>query len=531
MNRMLQAYLQEQAQRRPEAAAVRLMEERLTYGVLDRLSNQLASALRDAGCRRGDRVCILQEKSPRAVLSILGALEADCIYVPVDVHNPPARLLSIVAQTMPAAILYDGVGARMFREITAELHASQPVIGWIDAADVPPELAGASITLRDLESRDGPPPDSRNQPDDIAYILFTSGSTGVPKGVTITHANVVQFVEWAKVHFGLGPHDRLSGHSPLHFDLSTFDLFGSFAAGAELHLVPPDFNLLPPKLADFIRRTALTQWFSVPSVLSYMAKWDVVREGDFPSLRRLLWCGEVFPTSSLSYWMRRLPHVTFTNLYGPTEATIASSYYTVRRVPKSEHAEIPIGRPCPGEELHVLDDSLSRVDPGDVGELYIAGGGLSPGYWQNEERTAAAFIARPVTGERLYRTGDLARISDDGMVYFVGRADSQVKSRGYRIELGEIEAALASLDYLTECAVVAVDSTGFEGKLICCAYACRQPSEVAPARIRKDLQAKLPPYMIPARWQEFEHLPRNANGKIDRRELGDRFGRSEVAAS
>jgi acyl-coenzyme A synthetase/AMP-(fatty) acid ligase len=262
-----------------------------------------------------------------------------------------------------------------------------------------------------------------------------------------------------------------------------------------------------------------------------MAKWDVVREGDFPSLRRLLWCGEVFPTSSLAYWMRRLPHVTFTNLYGPTEATIASSHYTVNQIPESQDAEIPIGRPCPGEELHVLDDSLHRVDPGDVGELYIGGGGLSPGYWRNEERTAAAFISRPVSGERLYRTGDLARVANGGLVYFVGREDSQVKSRGYRIELGEIEAALVSLDYLTECAVVAVDSTGFEGKLICCGYACREPGAVAPARIRKDLQSRLPPYMIPARWQEFEHLPRNANGKIDRRELGERFGRSEVAAS
>jgi amino acid adenylation domain-containing protein len=531
MNQLLQRYLTRQAQHRPEAAAVRLMEERMTYGALEKLSDQLASALHDAGCRRGDRVCILQEKSPRAVLSILGTLKADCIYVPVDVHNPPARLLSILAQTAPAAILCDVAGSKVLRQMATELRSTAAIIGWIDTADVAPEWAGAPITLRELERRSGPPPDSHNQPDDIAYILFTSGSTGVPKGVTITHANVAQFIEWAKTHFGLGPHDRLSGHSPLHFDLSTFDLFGSFAAGAELHLVPPEFNLLPPKLADFIRRTALTQWFSVPSILSYMAKWDVVREGDFPSLRRLLWCGEVFPTSSLAYWMRRLPHVTFTNLYGPTEATIASSHYTVNQIPESQDAEIPIGRPCPGEELHVLDDSLHRVDPGDVGELYIGGAGLSPGYWRNEERTAAAFISRPVSGERLYRTGDLARVGNGGLVYFVGREDSQVKSRGYRIELGEIEAALVSLDYLTECAVVAVDSTGFEGKLICCGYACHEPGAVAPARIRKDLQSRLPPYMIPARWQEFEPLPRNANGKIDRRELGERFGRSEVAAS
>ena len=234
---------------------------------------------------------------------------------------------------------------------------------------------------------------SQNTPDDAAHILFTSGSTGDPKGVVITHANVIHFVEWAVRYFGMAESDRVSCHPPLHFDLATFDIFGAFAAGAKLHLVPPELSLLPNKLADFIRDSELTQWFSVPSVLNYMAKFDVVRQNDFPALRRLLWCGEVFPTPALSYWMKRLPRVSFTNLYGPTEATIASSYYKVPNCPADNTQAIPIGTACDGEELLVLDGSLRPVPQGEVGDLYIGGVGLSPGYWRDPAKTAAAFVA------------------------------------------------------------------------------------------------------------------------------------------
>ena len=163
--------------------------------------------------------------------------------------------------------------------------------------------------------------------DDPAHLLFTSGSTGTPKGVIVAHRNVVAFVTWANGYFGVGETDRVSCHSPLVFDLSTWDLFGGFAAGAEVHLVPPQLNLFPGRLVEFIREHRLTQWFSVPSLLAYLARFDAVQPGDFPDLRRIIWCGEVFATPALRYWMERVPHASFTNLYGPTETTIASSYF------------------------------------------------------------------------------------------------------------------------------------------------------------------------------------------------------------
>jgi amino acid adenylation domain-containing protein len=342
----------------------------------------------------------------------------------------------------------------------------------------------------------------------------------------ITHANVVAFVEWAVSYFGMRPSDRSSGHPPLHFDLSTFDIYGNLAAGAELHLVPPDLSVDARRLAAFIRDAELTQWFSVPSVLAYMAKFDAVEQDDFHALKRLLWCGEVLPTPVLVHWMKRLPHVRFTNLYGPTEATIASSYHTVSECPADQTQPIPIGVGCEDEELLVLDEERRELPPGEVGEIFIAGVGLSPGYWRDEEKTRAAFVPDPRLGHegaRIYRTGDLGRVREDGLVEFLGRVDSQIKSRGYRIELGEVEAALNDIPTLQECAVVAVDTGGFEGKAICCAYAAVDDVTVERTGLRRELSKALPSYMLPSRWREYAELPKNINGKIDRRAIREQF--------
>jgi acyl-coenzyme A synthetase/AMP-(fatty) acid ligase len=224
--------------------------------------------------------------------------------------------------------------------------------------------------------------------------------------------------------------------------------------------------------------------------------------------------------------MKRLPHVTFTNLYGPTEATIASSYYTLPAAPPDPRAVIPIGTACAGEELLVLDDALQPLPPGAVGNLYIRGVGLSPGYWRDTRKTDEVFLRNPRGADgadRIYKTGDLARVGADGLVYFLGRADTQIKSRGYRIELGEIEAALSTVDRLRECAVVAVASAGFEGAAICCAYVPRDAAGMTPATLRAHLGTLLPAYMLPAHWKAFPELPKNANGKIDRRRLTEMF--------
>ena len=524
---LLQHLVSEQASARPDATALVMGTDSLSYGEFEAASNRMAQMLREIGCRPGDRVCLLLPKSISTVVAIVGSLKAGCIYVPMDDNSPTARLAHSVRASEPAAFLIaqQTVGkVQELRETCPEARSAH--VGTLDPALTRDSDAELSFYDADVAQMPSDAMDIPRQTEDTAHILFTSGSTGQPKGVQITHANVLAFVQWGRGYFDIAPGDRNSGQTPLHFDLSTFDMFGTFAGGAELHLVPAGLNLFPNKLADFMRESKLTQWFSVPSILSYMMKFDVVAQGDFPDLKRLLWCGEVFPTPGLMYWMERLPHVTFTNLYGPTEATIASSYYTVPTCPADVSYQVPIGEACTGEELLVLDEKLGSVADGAVGDLYIAGDGLSPGYLKDRTKTEAAFLPDPRTpgsGSRIYRTGDLAKTDGDGLFYFLGRADSQIKSRGYRIELGEIETAVNGDDRVSEAAVVAIDEGGFEGAVICCAYAAMPSEELSPMELRQALTEKLPNYMLPMRWLTLDMLPKNANGKIDKPKLRERF--------
>jgi amino acid adenylation domain-containing protein len=524
MTALLQHDVARQAERRPEAVAL-IMDETLTYGELEQASNRLARLLREAGCRQGDRVCLFLPKSPYAIVSMLAVLKAGCAYVPIDLRSPAARVEKIVQAADPRY----GLAGAFARDLLDDLFGRGVVppipIGSVDEAAIDGEHVRGEFHRGDWAGYSTEPLDVSGSGSDMAHILFTSGSTGNPKGVVITHDNVLSFVSWATDYFAMDASDRMSGHPPLHFDLSTFDIYGTFRVGGQLHLVSEADSLVPHKLAEFIRSAELTQWFSVPSAMTYMARFGALEQEDFPSLKRVLWCGEVLPTPTLIHWMERLPHVQFTNLYGPTEATIASSYYTVPECPASERDAIPIGTACGGEELLVLDESLHPLPPGEIGDLYIAGVGLSPGYWRDEEKTRNAFLPdprSPDSGARIYRTGDLAKVGDDGLVHFLGRADTQIKSRGYRIELGEIETALNTLPDIRESAVVGAALGGFEGTAICCAYATVN-GDVPAAKLRGQLKALLPDYMLPMRWKVFDALPKNANGKIDRRALRELF--------
>jgi amino acid adenylation domain-containing protein len=518
---LLQDTVGAQAERNPDAVAVVFKNQSVTYRELEEQSNQLARLLKTIGCEKGDRIGLLLPKSIAAIVGMLGALKAGCIYVPLDKASPAARLAKMIDACEPSCILAVNATTKLLNASLSDYRMRRRVrVGWLEpseSVEVP-----VDFSWEDLSGLSPLPLACGTLPEDAAHLLFTSGSTGTPKGVVITHSNAMHFLSWATRYFQTAQSDLISCHPPLHFDLSTFDVWGTFLAGAQLHLVPYEISLLPNKMADFIRRSELTQWFSVPSALKYMAQFDVVRFNDFPSLRRLLWCGEALPTPTLIYWMKRLPGVTFTNLYGPTETTIASSYYTVPSCPDNENSAIPIGRGCDGEELLVLDEALQPVAVGAIGDLYIRGVGLSPGYWRDPEKTKSVFLDDAQQG-RIYKTGDLARIGDDGLIYLLGRSDSQIKSRGYRIELGEIETALHAFGLLRECAVVAANTDGFEGMAICCAYVPAPGVYLSPSDLRQRLAQVVPSYMLPSQWMAFTALPLNANGKIDRPRLRERF--------
>lgn len=522
-SRPLHRYAADSAERFGDAVAVRLGAEALSYAELVSGARRLAALLRERGVEPGDRVALAVAKAPAAIVAMHAVLEAGAAYVPLDLASPPARAELVVRSAAPKLIVATETSAPLLGALAdGGLLAGVPVLALDPPWGDPPERVELADASGWRGGSDDPSPIAGGSGSDLAHLLFTSGSTGTPKGVQVTHAMVGAFIDWARSHFGTRPGDRISCHPPLHFDLSTFDIYATLAAGAELHLVPAGANLLPGALADFIREGRLTQWFSVPSTFAFMLGAGVVGEGDFPSLERVLFCGEEMPAPVLAEWMRRVPQPTYTNLYGPTESAIASSYYDVPPGPDGPPAPVPIGTPCDGERIEVLDPVLQPRPPGEVGEIYISGAGLSPGYWRDPAKTAAAFVVRPDDGERLYRTGDLGRLERDGTLNFLGRVDSQIKHRGHRIELGEIEAALAGLGTLRESAVVAVVTDGFEGNRICCAFAPREPTTDG-AAVRAALRSRLPGYMLPSEWESVEALPKNASGKIDRRRLAEDF--------
>jgi len=528
---LLQEYLDCTAARSPDAAAVVSDTASISYSELAARSNRLAHLLREVGCKKSDRIGLLLPKSIDAIVAMLASLKAGCIYVPMDTSSPVSRLQMVLESSDSKVLLAANSSLSLLKQLIPESENSRISIGWLD--DERPGNVAVKFTGSDLSGMAASQLDYVNRSNDVAHLLFTSGSTGRPKGVMITHANVAHYVHWATRHFGYSASDRVSGHPPLHFDLSTMDIYCALSSGAELHLVSPQLSLLPHKIANFIRERQLTQWFSVPSLLAYMAKFDVVRQDDFPSLRRVLWCGERFTTPELIYWMRRLPNVKFTNLYGPTEATIASSYYDVPACPESGEGQIPIGIACDGEGLLVLDENLKHVAAGEIGNLYISGCGLSPGYWNDVEKTKAAFLEEPFGpgSERIYKTGDLASVGRDGLVYLHGRRDSQIKSRGYRIELGEIETVLHTTDGVREAAVVAVNNGAFEGATICCAFVPESGSKLEIPALRQKLSSRLPAYMIPTRWASLDGLPLNGNGKVDRPQLRLQFEQTSEPAA
>jgi amino acid adenylation domain-containing protein len=441
----LYAEITAQAALRPDAPAIVNAGEQLTYGELEETSNRLARLLRAAGCRRGDRVAMLMPRGAAAVISILGVLKADAIWVPIDPTSSAAGVRRILASCDSKWILADDTQTTILEELfdNAEF-AAKCSIGWMSRAKVDGRAFSPAFTWTDLDAYSSVPMHCASRTDDATHILFTSASTGTPKGVVFTHRNVLAFIHWARRYFGTSPDDRLSWHSPLHVNLATIDIFGALGVGATLYPVPGDLGLLPHRLAEFIRDAELTQWFSVPSVLSYMASFDAVRYGDFPSVRRVLWCGDVLPTPTLIHWMQRMPHSTFTNLYAPAATAMPSSYFTVPACPESKDEDIPIGRACPGTELLVLNELLNPLPVGEVGDLYLRGVGVSPVYWQDEEQARDTFPPNVLDGSssvRVYRTGDLARLGSDGFIYHAKRANGRAKPGEYRVAIADNEVA------------------------------------------------------------------------------------------
>lgn len=519
MTHLLHELLHRSAEREPERTAVVHGTQALTYGELEERSNRLARALIANGCRTGDRVAILMSKSLEAVIAVYGVMKAGAAYVPLDARAPIARLRYIIADCGVRHAITSRHKLRYLAEASAGIPLERALVLDGEPDDAPTAI-GHVVGNPEIESFDGAsPPSVPLRGADLAYILYTSGSTGSPKGVMISHETSLSFVRWAATTLHVTRTDRVSSHAPLHFDLSIFDLFAACDAGATVALVPDGTSTFPRVLADWIATNEISIWYSVPSILSLMVVHGQLARHGFPALRKVLFAGEVFPIKYLRAWMLQFPTVEFYNLYGPTETNVIT-YYRVPEPPAESALPVPIGLACAGAELFALADDGTEVSrPGQEGELYACGACVADGYWGDPAKTASVFVPDPRMGDRqrAYRTGDIVTIDDAGNFIFVGRRDHMVKSRGYRIELGEIESALQSLDAVKDAAVVAVPDDLIGHRLE--AFVEPAGEGVAGKVLLAAISERLPRYMVPEDITFVDRLPRTSTGKVDRGEL------------
>jgi amino acid adenylation domain-containing protein len=482
----------------------------ISYAELDAESNRLAHALSEHGVAPGDRVGLLIDKSLEALIGIYGILKAGATYVPLDDQAPIRRLAYIARDAEIRCLISACTRAGDWERMTAEGAPLETVVAVGDRL-----AQAAGLTILPWSSLTELPAGSLERdedPDALAYILYTSGSTGEPKGVMLSHRNGLAFVDWAAQEVGVGPEDRLSSHAPFHFDLSTFDLFAAAWAAATVVLVPREASIFPIALAGFIREQLITVWYSVPSILTQLVLRGELDKNPLSALRAVIFAGEVFPTKYLSRLIELVPQARYLNFFGPTETNVCTWYEVPRGDPLGE--PLPIGRPIAGVQASVRRPDGTRATAGEAGELVVRGPTVMHGYWGDPDRTAAALHYDG--DERAYRTGDLVSEQPDGTLLFLGRRDAQVKTRGYRVELGEIEAALNSLPLVVECAVVAIADDAITNRLRAFVVT-REPVTVA--ALAGACRALLPSYMIPDEFEFRPTLPKSTTGKVDRRQL------------
>lgn len=469
----------------------------ITYSQWRARARSVATALIGSGTGANRPVIVMLPKSVEALVCFMGVLYSGCPYVPVDVTAPASRLQKIIDNLSPAHIIadettmetlsqcaYPGARAHMYdRLVSAEA----------DGALVDETLAQVVDT-------------------DPIYVMYTSGSTGAPKGVTIAHRSILDYARWLLETFSLGPDDITAAQAPFYFDNSTFDIYGTLSCFGKLVLIPEPLLLFPLKLPEFLREKEITTFLWVPTVMINVANSGALDNIELPRLKTITFAGEVMPNLQLNIWRRAFPRCVFANMYGPTEITDICCYYIVDR-PFADHDPLPIGKPCRNMRILILNDQNELCKPGEQGELCILGTGLSLGYWNAPDLSNQVFVQNPLNTlyhERMYRSGDLAYATDDGLIMFLGRRDGQIKVKGNRIELGEIETAAFCVPGVENCCAL-FDEQEQEIVLF-----VETGAEMPLRRFNQELRRFIPKYMLPSRLVTMERLPHTANDKLDR---------------
>jgi amino acid adenylation domain-containing protein len=506
----------EQSRVRPEWHALVVGDTAISYGDLAALAQRISSWLRSQTGGQVARVGILASRSLEAYAGIIGTLWTGAAYVPIHPKTPDDRLIQLLRLICPDALVVDSAGLGRLR---GEVAKACPRL--VLAGDPPQKLKSAALSaglpladyhdLPDFDRSDQPSAVSERQ---LAYMIFTSGTTGVPKGVMVPVANIKQLTTVMQQLYEIQPDERVAQVFELAFDGSVLDMFITWNVGATLCVCPAEQLMGPVK---FLKEQRLTSWNSAPSTAAFMDRMRMLTPGAFPHLRRSLFGGEALPLATALAWQAAAPNSVVDNVYGPTEATVICIAQRLTNPPKvtKERGMVAIGRPFPGTEAAVLNSNLEPAPVGESGELALAGKQLAEGYFNAPELTAARFPV--LRGQRWYLTGDLVYQDAELTLHHLGRIDNQIKVLGNRVELEDVEAHLRGITGTDLAAAVAWPLQGGSASGIV-AFHCAPG--LSTAQVREGMKKRVPPYMVPSQVHYLQSLPlAGASGKIDRKAL------------
>ncbi len=492
--------LEQTAQRLPEKTAFVEEDGSISYADFTRLCQSIGSGLL-ALQAEGRPVAVYLEKGIACLAAMLGVAYSGNFYTVIDTHMPPARVQSIFCTLEPAAVLTDAAHAQ----------AAQDFLGGAQLVLFEELCRSACNTQALAQVR------SRMLDTDPLYVLFTSGSTGVPKGAVVCHRSVLDYARWVERAFHITQETVFASQTPFYFSMSVLDIFTTLCSGATLCIPPKSYFSFPVKLLEYLEEHQVNTIYWVPSALGLIARLKALDYQRPSSLHTILFAGEVMPVKWLNIWRAHYPQALFANLYGPTETTDICAYYVVDR-PFREEEPLPIGRACDHCGLLVLDESGAPAALGERGELCVRGSFLALGYYGMPDKTAESFVQNPLNHsypERVYRTGDLVYFNARGELMYAGRKDYQIKHMGYRIELGEIEAAFSACEGVDTCACL---YDAGRDKLVLV-----YQGNAASKELLSVAKGKLPPYMLPGIVLQTSRMPYNANGKLDRKWLSAHY--------
>jgi len=504
------------AREMPEHAALGFSGAELSYSELDVTSNQLANALIALGLKPGGRVGIFMHKSLELGTAIYGVLKAGGIFVPIDPFSPVARLQFII----------EDCGIEHIVSADAMSRSLSPLAGTFTGQvyGVGVDVGLNTVTWEQVATYSHELPDVWIIDQDLAYIMYTSGSTGHPKGMMHSHHGSISYARWGAQHVALTSADRIASHAPLHFDLSIFDFFSTSQSGATVVLVPEPVTKFAASWTRYIEEERISVVFTVPFTLIEMLQRGAMDKCDLSSLRWVLFGGEPIAAKHLRALMQKLPDVRFTNVYGPAEAP-SCTCYDIPPFPEPFDEPVPIGTTSQNSDALIVEEDGRECEIGNEGELCIRSSTLTKGYWNRPDLNEHAFLHRESFGpfpDVYYRTGDIVLQHEDGQLRFLGRRDRMVKTRGHRVELDEVEAVLNAYPDVSEAATIAVpDAHG--SKTILAAIKFRDKANSDEGSVLKHARAILPSYAVPQSLHTVTEFPRTSSGKIDRKELANKI--------